>query len=228
MSTERVILIKRLAPSPVHHGRMRSAQLLSVNIVHRIRPGYFQDTAIDKRPVTGPVHVGDLGLAGDRQVSRSHGGPDKAVYAYAEEDARWWAAELGRDVPPGLFGENLRTVRLDVSGAQIGERWQIGDVLLEVRMPRTPCQNLSMRVGVDGFHTRFANAGTVGALLAVVQAGTIRAGDPITVVHRPTHGVTVADLATGPDRDQMARLINSGVPLAKSVRSRARRIVARA
>lgn len=157
------------------------AQIVAVNVVHQVKPGYYQDTAIDKRPVDGPVEVNDLGLVGDQQLSRSHGGPDKAVYAYAGEDAAWWAAELGRDVPPGTFGENLRTTGLDVTGALIGERWSGGDLLLEVRMPRTPCENLSMRMGIDQFHRRFNSTGRVGALLKVLAPGTIRAGDRIVV-----------------------------------------------
>jgi MOSC domain-containing protein YiiM len=141
-----------------------------VCIVHRIRPGYFGDTAIDKRPVAGPVRVTELGLADDRQVEGSHGGPDKAVYAYAEEDAAWWSSQVGRARPSGTFGENLRTAGLDVGGALIGERWRIADVLLEVRMPRTPCQNLSQRMGIDRFHVRFNATGRVGALLRVRSA----------------------------------------------------------
>ena len=206
---------------------MGVAKLVAVNVVHEVRPGYFQETAIDKRPVDGPVAVTELGLEGDQQLSRSHGGPDKAVYAYATEDADWWATELGRDIPPGLFGDNLRTTGLEISSAQIGERWRVGDVVLEVRMPRTPCENLSLRMGMDGFHLRFNATGRVGALLKVLTPGNVTAADPITVDERPDHGVTVADLATGPDAQQMQRLLDSGVPLAKSVRAKAQRIVRR-
>jgi MOSC domain-containing protein YiiM len=204
------------------------ARIATVNVVHRIRPGYFRDTAIDKRPVRGPVEVTRLGLTGDQQISRGHGGVDKAVYAYADEDAAWWAGELGRDIPPGLFGENLRTTGLDVIGAQIGEQWSIGNVLLQVQMPRTPCENLSLRMGMDGFQLRFHATGRVGALLKVLTPGTLTAGDQITVELRPDHGVSVSDLAAGPDAEQMERLLESGVPLAKSVHVKARRLVRRA
>jgi MOSC domain-containing protein YiiM len=215
-------------PTIRDHGQVSPAHIVAVNVVHRIQPGYFQDTAIDKRPVRGPVEVTHLGLTGDQQISRGHGGVDKAVYAYAAEDAAWWAGELGRDVPPGLFGENLRTTGLDVTGAQIGEQWSIGDVLLQVQMPRTPCENLSLRMRIDQFHQRFNSTGRVGALLKVLSPGTITAGDQITVEQRPDHGVTVSDLATGPDAEQMQRLLDSGVPLAKSVKDKACRIVRRA
>lgn len=207
---------------------MSSAKIRAVNVVYRVHHGYFHDTAIDKRPVDGPVDVTWLGLAGDRQVDSSHGGVDKAVYAYSDEDADWWADELGREIAPGLFGENLRTHGLATSTAVIGERWSAGTALFEVRMPRTPCANLSLRMGLEEFHIRFNNTGRVGALLRVLQPGVIRAGDTVSVVDRPGHGVRVADLATGPDAVQMRRLLDSGVPLAKSVRAKAHRIVRRA
>jgi MOSC domain-containing protein YiiM len=200
----------------------------TVNVVHALRPGFFHETAIDKRPVSGPVVVTTLGLAGDQQISSVHGGPDKAVYAYATEDADWWGDRLEREVPPGLFGENLRTSGLDVSGAQIGQRWQIGQqLLLEVRMPRTPCENLSQRVGIEGFHLEFNASGKVGALLRVIEQGTVQAGAEIVPLDPPGHGVTVADLAKGPTPAQMLALLDSGVPLARSVRSKAQRMAAR-
>jgi MOSC domain-containing protein YiiM len=209
-------------------GRVGQAHIVEVNVVHEIRPGYFKDTAIDKRPVRGPVEVTALGLTGDQQISPSHGGVDRAVYAYAAEDAAWWAGELGRDIPPGLFGENLRTAGLDVTGAIIGEQWSIGDALFQVQMPRSPCENLSLRMRIDRFHERFNATGRVGALLKVLSPGTITAGDQITVHERPTHGVTVSDLATSLDAEQMQRLLDSGVPLARRVQDKARRLVRRA
>ncbi|MGH3471132.1 MAG: MOSC domain-containing protein [Nocardioidaceae bacterium] len=207
---------------------MGACEVLTVNVVYRVGPGYFHDTAIDKRPVDGPVEVTTLGLAGDRQVSSAHGGPDKAVYAYSDEDARWWAGQLDWEVPPGLFGENLRTRGVEVSRAVVGERWQVGSAPLEVRMPRTPCENLSLRLGIERFHLRFNSTGRVGALLRVLQPGVVRAGDEITVVERAGHGVRVCDLATGPDAAHMRRLLGSGVPLAANIRAKAHRVVRRA
>lgn len=207
--------------------RRAVGEVVSVNVVHEVRPGFFHDTAIDKRPVDGPVEVDELGLVGDRQVDSSHGGQDKAVYAYAEEDACWWSGELGLDVPPGLFGENLLVRGIDVTGARVGERWQVGELLLEVRMQRTPCDNLSLRVGVEKFHLRFNGSGRVGALLRVVEGGSVQAGDRVEVVHRPDHEVTVGVLATGADAAQMQSLLDSGEPVAAKLREKARRVVAR-
>ncbi len=211
----------------------QTARVLTVNVVHEVFAGPFRDTAIDKRPVDGPVAVGDLGLAGDLQCDRRwHGGPDKAVYAYASEDAAWWSEELGREIAPGLFGENLTTAGLDVNGAIIGEHWQIGNpetgVVLEVRMPRTPCENLSARLDLPRFHQRFAATGTTGALLKVIKRGVVRAGDRVTIVHRPGHTVTVHDLSAGTSASQLMELLSSDLDLAESVRSRAQRTVKRA
>ena len=121
------------------------AALLSVNVGRpqqlSVRRGRPLMSAIGKAPVEDRVRVEGVNVAGDDQADRRvHGGPDKAVYAYAREDAAFWEAELGRELAPGAFGENLTTEGLDVTGAVVGERWRIGTVELEVCQPRLPVQ----------------------------------------------------------------------------------------
>lgn len=175
------------------------AQLLSVNVVHAEVPdplGSMATTAIDKRPVPGRVEVRRLGVAGDHQVDTgSHGGPDKAVYAYAREDLDWWAGQLGRDLANGCFGENLTTAGLDVTNAVIGERWAIGDggLVVEVAMPRIPCRTFQGWMGEGQWVKRFFAHGAPGAYLRVVSEGAVSAGDAIVVTDRPGHGVTVSE-----------------------------------
>ncbi|CAM5448375.1 MOSC domain-containing protein YiiM OS=Leifsonia shinshuensis OX=150026 GN=HNR13_000143 PE=4 SV=1 [Leifsonia shinshuensis] len=185
--------------------------MLAVCRVAQLRPdaGNVGVTAIDKQAVEPRLKVRGLGLYGDVQADRKHhGGSTKALYAYAEEAAQWWAAELGRPVPPGLFGENLRTCGLDVDGAEIGERWRIGDSLVvEVTCPRTPCATFQRRMGEPQWVRRFTEAGRVGAYLAVVHTGTVGAGDRVEVVRKPGHGVTIASWFTGADADQADALV---------------------
>jgi MOSC domain-containing protein YiiM len=148
-------------------------------------------SGIDKRPVTGRVAVHALGLDGDVQVNRRyHGGDGQALYAYAQEDADFWIAELGRELPPGRFGENLRTAGLDLTGALLGERWRVGTVLLEVSAPRIPCANFARFWGVPDLVKRFAAHGATGAYLRVLEPGEIGAGDVVEIVSRPDHPVT--------------------------------------
>ncbi|MFJ3402636.1 MOSC domain-containing protein [Promicromonospora sp. NPDC090134] len=172
------------------------AELLAVCRVYVLHPdpGTVGVTAIDKRPVEGRVKVRPYGLYADVQADRAnHGGLDQAVYAYAQEDADHWSAELGREVTPGLFGENLRVSGLDVNAAVIGERWQVGSALLEVTQPRTPCQTFGRRLGEQRWVRRFTQANRTGAYLRVIENGELGAGDTVDVVHHPLHGVTVAD-----------------------------------
>jgi MOSC domain-containing protein YiiM len=149
-------------------------------------------SGIRKSPVEGPVAVHELGLDGDVQVNRRHhGGEGQAVYAYAQEDADWWAAELDRELPPGRFGENLRTSGLDLCNAVIGERWRVGTALLEVTAWRTPCANFARFWGVPDLVKRFAAHGATGAYLRVLETGELAAGDAVEVLTRPDHGITV-------------------------------------
>ena len=169
--------------------------LLSVNVGQpQTRPGgrRFVRSAIWKEPVDGRVAARGVNIDGDDQADRRvHGGPDKAVYAYAIEDTRWWEGELGRPLGFGAFGENLTTEGVDVSGAVVGERWEIGDAVFEVVQPRLPCFKLGVKMEDPRFLKRFALASRPGAYLRIVVEGEIGAGDEVRVTGRPAHGVTM-------------------------------------
>jgi MOSC domain-containing protein YiiM len=177
-------------------GEVGSGVLLSVHVGRpRDIPTRREpiSTAIWKYPVEGRVAVRGVNLDGDDQADRTvHGGRDKAVYAYASEEVRAWEQELGRDLGEAAFGQNLTTQNIDVSGAVIGECWQIGSTLLEVAQPRQPCYKLALRIGEAGFVKRFAQASRPGAYLRIVEEGEIGAGDSITVIDRPEHGITAS------------------------------------
>ncbi len=215
-------------------------KLLSVNI-GRPRPNPWKEmnlTGIDKQPVDGPVMVtparakglGMVGLAGDRVYDvHNHGGPDQAVYAYAREDLDGWQAELGRPLANGVFGENLTTEGVAVNAALIGERWRVGpDVILEVSCPRIPCGTFQGWLAQAGWIKRFTRAARPGSYLRVISPGEIRAGDPVEVVHRPEHDVTIAACfrALTLEPDLLPRLLTAGA-LPADIKELARRRTAR-
>jgi MOSC domain-containing protein YiiM len=187
--------------------------VLSVNVAQMRqieRRGELVWTGIWKHPVTGPVAVRGVNVEGDDQGDRSvHGGPDKAVYAYAREDIDWWERELARELPDGVFGENLTLHGVDPARALIGERWRIGSVLLEVSEPRFPCWKLGVRFGDPLMLKRFAQARRTGTYLRIVEEGTLEAGDRVETVSRPAHRLSIADFAHAylEDRSQLPRLL---------------------
>jgi MOSC domain-containing protein YiiM len=149
-------------------------------------------TAIWKAPITGRIRAVGVNLDGDDQADRRvHGGPTKAIYAYAVDDYRWWADELGFPLAPGTFGENLTVAGVDLTTAVVGEQWQVGTATLRVTEPRVPCFKLGIRMGDAEFVDRFATAARPGTYLAIEQAGEIGAGDSIHRFHVPSHGVTI-------------------------------------
>ena len=156
--------------------------------------------------------VRGVNVAGDDQADRSvHGGEHKAVYAYAWEDTLWWQEQLSRELEPGNFGENLTLSGVDVSGAVVGERWRVGSALLEVSEPRFPCFKLGLRMGDPKFVKRFAAARRTGTYLRIVEEGDVRASDPIEIIERPDHGVTIGLFAEAylGDHSLAARLLNA-------------------
>lgn len=175
---------------------MPRAHVLSVNVG---RPAPFRvgggtlTSAFVKTPVSGPVAARGVNLEGDDQGDRiHHGGADQAVYAYAGEDAAWWAQQLGRPLAPASFGENLTLAGVDVSGARIGEIWRIGTAELRVAGPRVPCNKLATALGDPRLQKRFLHAGHPGAYLAITGEGVLQADDRVEIVHRPEHGVSIA------------------------------------
>lgn len=192
-------------------------------------------TAIDKRPAEGAVAVrapgprgsGGSGLTGDAIGDwRHHGGDDQAVYAFAREDLDEWGRELGRELPNGVFGENLTTRGIRVNDARIGERWRVGpDVLLEVSCGRIPCRTFAGWLGERGWIKRFTQQAEPGAYLRVIEPGEIRAGDRVEVLHRPEHEVSVSfwfrALTTEPEL--LPRLLAAEAALGRETLERVRR-----
>ncbi|GAA3757779.1 MOSC domain-containing protein [Salinactinospora qingdaonensis] len=185
---------------------MDSGNLRSVN-VGRIAEadwaGKLGRTAIDKRPVSGPVAVGPLGLDGDEQADKkNHGGHDQAVYAYAREELDWWAEQLGRPLRDGVFGENLTIEGFEVTRALLGERWRVGTTLLEVVSPRVPCAVFRNWLDEPAWVKRFTDEARTGAYLRVIEPGHLAAGDTVTVEYRPDHGIDlVSAFRASPQRD---------------------------
>lgn len=183
------------------------SSVLSVNVARvRTNPdprAQSNVTGIDKVATAGPVMVrapgamrGGVGsgLVGDTIGNQNlHGGDDQAVYVYAREDLDAWQIELQREITNGMFGENLTTSGVDVTGALIGERWRIGSdgLLLEVSAPRTPCRTFQAFLNLNRWIKTFTEAGKPGAYFRVISPGTVHAGDAITVEHRPDHDVTI-------------------------------------
>src|SRR5262249_52580922 len=167
-------------------------------------------SAIWKSPVIGRIAVRGVNLAGDDQADRgAHGGPDKVAYAYAVEDTRWRQQEIGRLLGYGELGENLTTEGIEVNDALVGERWQIGTMVLEVSEPRIPCWRLGVRMNDKRFPHQFTDALRPGSYFRLIVEGSVRAGDEIRVVERPDHGLTIRDVFRiyTRDREEVPRLL---------------------
>lgn len=216
-----------------------AAVIRSVNVVSALResPGTVGVTAIDKRPVTGPVPVRALGLYRDIQADRRHhGGEFQAVYGFAREEYVYWESVLGRPLADGSFGENLTVEgsvgRATSTGAgewalddlEIGAVVRIGTVTLQVTAPRTPCRVFADWVGRDGWVKEFARHGRTGVYFRVVVKGAVSAGDALEVVEAPGHGIGVARFFAGLDEGDAAVLSawarDTGTPLHHEVAER--------
>jgi MOSC domain-containing protein YiiM len=154
------------------------------------------ETGIFKEPVSGRALVRRLNIDGDRQADlKVHGGEFKAVYAYSLEHYEWWHRRLKRDLPLGIFGENLTVEGLSEESVCVGDRFSIGGAVLEAVQPRLPCYKLGIRFSDAGMVKRFLASGRWGVYFRVVQEGEIGAGDEMRCSHRDPARFPVPEVA---------------------------------
>ena len=145
-------------------------------------------TAIAKKPMTGRVSVGPLGLEGDEQADRSvHGGLSKAVYAYPAEHYAYWRGQAAHAdptalVPYGTLGENLTIAGLLEPDVFVGDELHFEDCVLRVTQPRQPCFKLNAALNDRLAARKMAETGFSGFYLSVSKPGGIAAGDRFTLV----------------------------------------------
>jgi len=172
-------------------------KLISVNLGKEetlVRPNKTEQTGIFKRPVADPVQITRDGLPGDFIGDhKHHGGPDQAIYIYGWADYEWWAKEIGQEMQPGMFGENLTISELESADFKIGDRLTVGEVVLEVTAPRIPCGTLAGRMKIPPFAKQFRFAGRPGLYCRVIREGQVQAGDPVSVERYNGETFTVAE-----------------------------------
>lgn len=176
--------------------RMRLVSV-SVGLPREItRHGMVISTGIFKEPVHGRIALRKLNLDGDRQADLSvHGGEYKAVYCYPIEYYGFWKRELpGRELPPGVFGENFTTAGLLDDSVHIGDQFAVGSTEVVVTQPRVPCYKLGARFESDDMVKRFLTSRRTGFYLAVSREGEVGAGDEIRVLRRDPNGVPVSEI----------------------------------
>jgi len=155
------------------------------------------ESAICKRPVSGPVKITHTNLAGDLQGEIRHRGQKRAVSAYPSEHYVFWRAELSEpELAFGAFGENLTTEGVVDQDVFIGDRWQVGSAVLTVTQPRIPCFKLAARFNRDDMIERVLTARRQGFFFAVEQEGEVEAGDAIRLLDRNPKSISVVDLVS--------------------------------
>lgn len=158
-------------------------------------PGTRAKTGIYKKPVEGPVSIETMGIATDAVLDRKHhGGDDQAIYVYFQEDYDFWEGELGYAPTPGLFGENLVIAGTDSARTALGDRFVIGDLVLEVTAHRTPCMTFARKMDDKMWVKRFHRARRPGAYCRVLKPATIAAGAGVTIEPYAGDRISVAEL----------------------------------
>jgi MOSC domain-containing protein YiiM len=143
-------------------------------------PGKSFKTGIFKTAVNSPVLIDAHGLVGDAVCNtKHHGGPDQAILMEGSLTLDWWSAELGREIAPGMLGENLVIDGLDNRDVAAGDRFHLGDLILEASCARSPCATLSTKMGDPRFAKAYTQAARPGIYCRVIRPGMVAPGDAI-------------------------------------------------
>jgi MOSC domain-containing protein YiiM len=172
--------------------------LISLNIGQKRtqqRKDHIETTGIYKFPVHEPVEIKPLGIEEDVICDKkNHGGPDQAVYVYGAADYEWWSTELGTEIVPGTFGENLTISELESAQFNIGDYIHIGEVILQVTAPRIPCGTFATRMDDPQWVKRFRQAERPGLYCRVIREGILKAGDPVSVERYMGETISILDM----------------------------------
>lgn len=193
-------------------------------------------SAIAKTPVAGALHVGFLGIAGDEQADLTvHGGPDKAIHHYPRDHYDWWRGTLGDHAllaAPGAFGENISTAGLVENEACLGDRYRLGNALVEISQGRQPCWKLGHRFGVASVPATVVSSRRSGWYYRVIEEGSVAPGDALVLVERPLPDWSVERVfmlligGAGKREPAALRALVATEALAKTWRVRAEKLLA--
>lgn len=172
--------------------------LISVNIGQKRtqqRKNFIETTGMHKFPIHEVVELKRLGIEQDVICDKkSHGGPDQTIYLYGAADYEWWSTELGRDIAPGTFGDNLTVSELESAQFNVGDYIHIGEVILQVTAPRIPCGTFATRMDHPQWVKKFRRAERPGLYCRVIREGFVKAGDPVSVARYTGETVSITEM----------------------------------
>jgi len=197
-------------------------QLISINVGKertQQRKDYVETTGIYKMPVNEPVEIKSLGIEGDAICdTKNHGGVDQAIYVYGGADYKWWSEELGRELEPGTFGENLTISELESTQFNVGDYLHSGEVTLQVTSPRIPCGTFATRMNDPQWVKKFRRAERPGLYCRVTKEGVMKAGDPVTVENYKGETISILEMyrdhyTKAYSKDSLQQYLNSPIDI---------------
>ncbi|PVE71016.1 MOSC domain-containing protein [Priestia megaterium] len=149
-------------------------------------------SAIRKAVTDDPVFLSKVGLAGDEQAYKDHGGVDKALCLYPYEHYEYWNNIINNPVKTALFGENITSIGLTEKNAHIGDVFAFGESIIQVSEPRNPCYKLAAKYEVPDIVVKMRDTGYTGFLFRVLKEGIVSVRDELIPLEKDPHEVSIA------------------------------------
>ncbi len=181
---------------------MKPISIISINILGKpeVISSEYQSvkTAFRKIPIeTEGIQLGMTSFVGDMvQDKKHHGGNDKAICCYNSDHFRKWKDELGFELAPAAFGENL-TLEGDSAlenNLFIGDRYQLGEAIVEVSEPRGPCYVIGIRYNYKQFPVHLQQTGLTGYYMRTIRTGLVKKTDKLVHISSHPEKISVMDV----------------------------------
>jgi MOSC domain-containing protein YiiM len=200
---------------------MKNITIISINVLGKaellISDHQKAMTAFNKIAIqTEGIELGLTGFAGDMvKNTKHHGGNDKAICGYNSDHFVKWKNELGFDLGQGAFGENLTLngENAHESHVYIGDRYTLGEAIVEVSEPRGPCYMIGIRYNYKEFPVHLQTTGLTGYYLRTIQPGLVRKTDKLIHISSNPEKISVMDVNhvryhDSKNKEWLQRLVN--------------------
>ncbi|WP_257008128.1 MOSC domain-containing protein [Bacillus sp. FJAT-45350] len=150
------------------------------------------ETAINKKPIEGPVYLSSQNLEGDGQGDLvHHGGEDKAICVYSYDHYSFWEDAIGKSIGEAAFGENITVEGLYEKDIFIGDIFELGEAVIQVSQPREPCSKIGMKHNRSEFAKDILAKGFTGFYCRVLKEGIVSKENKLLLSERNNHKVTI-------------------------------------
>ncbi len=151
-------------------------------------------SGIAKDQVT-ELKVTSNGIFGDDVENHDfHGGSDRVICVYSYEHYGFWEQLYKQPLSKAAFGENLTVKGMTEREVNIGDIYQIGEVIVQVSQGRVPCSTINKYTHIPTLVNKIIEYGYTGYFFRVLEEGQIYSNSSIKLLKKDPNGLSISSI----------------------------------